>query len=305
MRLPSLQTNLSVPIVMPNIDCAHCVLRVRYNPNKPTESIFHQCADVAFTATAAPPAAAGRVFAFVRVEGSTPTAASSSHELAELLPSGAVQPVFETPLDGPEFVEGAWYGGARCDARAIELLSLLSCAAPGMSTALGPTIFSVARQQPREPQPGPDTPASLLVSFNTATRETRTVPITIPDADPIPPQQWTAIVAVPDWEPARQQQSGAPPTAVSRQPLALLGLRNEGDGTFTYQVGDRLRLRMPSSAADPSPPPHHHAGPPPRPRDRRSERSPRHVGPPEHLCELYAGEEGRGRAERRKEGGGD
>lgn len=138
-----LQTNLSVPIVMPNIDCAHCVLRVRYAPNKPTESVFHQCepmewqgratcqptappsprvlegADVAFQATAAPPATVGRVFAFARREGSTPTSASSSHELVELLPSGALQPAFSTPMNGPEFVEGAavgrWRGqGSAC-----------------------------------------------------------------------------------------------------------------------------------------------------------------------------------------------
>lgn len=100
------QTNLSVPIVMPNIDCAHCVLRVRYMPNKPTESIFHQCADVAFTATAAPPSTSGRVFAFARHDGPTPTSSSTSHVLVELLSSGDIVPAFSTPDSGPEFVEG-------------------------------------------------------------------------------------------------------------------------------------------------------------------------------------------------------
>eukprot|EP01006_Ploeotia_vitrea_P062653 TRINITY_DN84185_c0_g1_i1.p1 TRINITY_DN84185_c0_g1~~TRINITY_DN84185_c0_g1_i1.p1 ORF type:complete len:521 (-),score=97.91 TRINITY_DN84185_c0_g1_i1:56-1420(-) len=40
------QQNFSVPIPMPNINCPHCVMRIRYHPNKPTEPIFHNCADI-------------------------------------------------------------------------------------------------------------------------------------------------------------------------------------------------------------------------------------------------------------------
>jgi hypothetical protein len=41
------QTNFSVDVVLPDIDCPACVLRIRYHPNKPTEPLnFLQCADV-------------------------------------------------------------------------------------------------------------------------------------------------------------------------------------------------------------------------------------------------------------------
>lgn len=40
------QTNFSIPIYVPDVFCEHCTLRVRYHPNKPTEPVFHQCADV-------------------------------------------------------------------------------------------------------------------------------------------------------------------------------------------------------------------------------------------------------------------
>jgi len=41
------QTNFTLTVVMPDVDCAHAVLRVRYISNKPTEPLaFHQCADI-------------------------------------------------------------------------------------------------------------------------------------------------------------------------------------------------------------------------------------------------------------------
>ena len=44
------QTNFSLSITVPNVDCEHCVLRMRYLSNNPTENdrgmIFYQCADV-------------------------------------------------------------------------------------------------------------------------------------------------------------------------------------------------------------------------------------------------------------------
>jgi hypothetical protein len=45
------RTNYSLTVNMPDIDCKHCVLRVRYLPNKPTEPTFHQCSDISITKT--------------------------------------------------------------------------------------------------------------------------------------------------------------------------------------------------------------------------------------------------------------
>ncbi|XP_063403697.1 uncharacterized protein LOC134687376 [Mytilus trossulus] len=38
--------NFTTIVVLPNIDCDHCVIRARYNPHKPGETIFYQCADI-------------------------------------------------------------------------------------------------------------------------------------------------------------------------------------------------------------------------------------------------------------------
>ncbi|XP_038062919.1 uncharacterized protein LOC119733409 [Patiria miniata] len=40
------QQNYSLPVVLPDIDCSHCVLRVRYVAHKPGEKIFYQCSDI-------------------------------------------------------------------------------------------------------------------------------------------------------------------------------------------------------------------------------------------------------------------
>lgn len=54
------QTNFTVTVNVPNMDCEHCVVRMRYLSNNPTENdrgmIFYQCSDVAVTKqdTAAP-----------------------------------------------------------------------------------------------------------------------------------------------------------------------------------------------------------------------------------------------------------
>jgi len=50
------QTNFSIRVTVPNIDCDHCVLRMRYISQNPTEDhggspTFHQCADVKVTKT--------------------------------------------------------------------------------------------------------------------------------------------------------------------------------------------------------------------------------------------------------------
>eukprot|EP00048_Salpingoeca_helianthica_P015086 m.224955 g.224955 ORF g.224955 m.224955 type:complete len:530 (-) comp16590_c0_seq1:123-1712(-) len=47
-HMQSKQTNFTVYINNPRINCAHCILRIRYVPHKPGETTFYQCADVAF-----------------------------------------------------------------------------------------------------------------------------------------------------------------------------------------------------------------------------------------------------------------
>lgn len=68
------QTNVTLNVILPNVDCPHAVLRVRYISNKPTEPVFHQCADISIISTtgtqeAEPPA---------RRESTRPLSASAS-----------------------------------------------------------------------------------------------------------------------------------------------------------------------------------------------------------------------------------
>ncbi len=43
-------TNFTIKVVIPNVDCEHCVVRLRYESQNPMEedqgTTFHQCADV-------------------------------------------------------------------------------------------------------------------------------------------------------------------------------------------------------------------------------------------------------------------
>jgi len=65
-HLQAKQTNFSIPISVPNVDCPHCVIRVRYHPNKPTEPVFHNCADVSIVSSSAPPPTFGSVYGMAR-----------------------------------------------------------------------------------------------------------------------------------------------------------------------------------------------------------------------------------------------
>lgn len=38
--------NYTAIVVLPNIECEHCVIRARYQPHKPGESTFYQCSDI-------------------------------------------------------------------------------------------------------------------------------------------------------------------------------------------------------------------------------------------------------------------
>jgi len=71
---------------VPNVTCAWCTLRVRYHPNKPTEPIFHNCADIAIVA-ALPPNLTGRIFTSLQ---RAPLDFVS--QWAEILPNGQVVP---------------------------------------------------------------------------------------------------------------------------------------------------------------------------------------------------------------------
>jgi len=82
----SSQTNFSVPILIPDLPCDWCTLRIRYHPNKPTEPIFHNCGDVRFVNNSN--TFSQRLFGFV---------ASSRHvhqnTFCEILPSGKISPI--------------------------------------------------------------------------------------------------------------------------------------------------------------------------------------------------------------------
>lgn len=47
------QTNFTVSVTVPNVDCPHCVMRMRYISNNPKEddrgTVFYQCADISVT----------------------------------------------------------------------------------------------------------------------------------------------------------------------------------------------------------------------------------------------------------------
>jgi len=47
------QHNFSLAVTIPNTDCSHCVVRMRYQSNKPGEQTFYQCSDVNFYAGSA------------------------------------------------------------------------------------------------------------------------------------------------------------------------------------------------------------------------------------------------------------
>uniref|UniRef100_A0A6B2L247 Uncharacterized protein n=1 Tax=Arcella intermedia TaxID=1963864 RepID=A0A6B2L247_9EUKA len=83
----SSQTNFSVPVLIPAVQCDWCTLRVRYHPNKPTEPIFHNCGDVKFVL---PKALDRKLYGLV-----APSKTSNNAVLSEILSTGGVVP---TPI---------------------------------------------------------------------------------------------------------------------------------------------------------------------------------------------------------------
>eukprot|EP00052_Salpingoeca_macrocollata_P031233 m.322274 g.322274 ORF g.322274 m.322274 type:complete len:542 (+) comp26676_c0_seq1:124-1749(+) len=49
------QQNYTLTFAAPNVECAHCVMRVRYNAHKPGETTFRQCSDFALVAASSTP----------------------------------------------------------------------------------------------------------------------------------------------------------------------------------------------------------------------------------------------------------
>jgi len=66
-HLQAAQSNFTVPVLLPNIDCEHCTLRVRYHPNKPTEPVFHNCADIKITKSAPTPQGFGELYSLATI----------------------------------------------------------------------------------------------------------------------------------------------------------------------------------------------------------------------------------------------
>jgi len=81
------QTNITIPVTMPNFSCDPCVIRARYHPNKPTEPIFHQCSDVKLVD---PPKLRFRLYGWVS------RAWEDFSFLAEIKPTGHVHPTSVT-----------------------------------------------------------------------------------------------------------------------------------------------------------------------------------------------------------------
>ena len=209
-HLQAKQTNFSVTVMVPNITCAHCVLRVRYVANKPTEPLaFHNCADVAIVPSAST-AAAGRRYLALMTAGHPASVTSSSSVLVEIEPSGLLQPLADLGADGITIVDG-------------------------MSTAVGRVYYAMGI--PREGSGGMAGNAApwTLVSHDTATGRTTYRNITLPAGDTDAPAQWTALTSIPAYA-----------GVVGKLPLALLGLARSADtpGSWVFQA----RLLDPATA---------------------------------------------------------
>jgi hypothetical protein len=198
-HLQAAQTNFTVPVLVPETACAACVLRVRYSPNKPTEVVFHACADVSAVAAPAPPAPAGAVLALASA-GAPRSAASQAVAVARLAPSGEVSVIAAPPAG-------------------VQLLA-------GVSASLGGALFTLARNASAAAAAagGAPPPASLLVRVAGDGAGGATVaPITLPAGDAEPPQAWVALSAV--------AAGWAAPA------LVLVGIApSQEAGFFTYQA---------------------------------------------------------------------
>lgn len=197
---PISQTNLSMPVFIPNEPCDACVLRVRYLPNKPTEVPFWACADVSVQASSAPPSAGGLVG---YAAAASPISRSSLAVIA-----------VSVGLDGLVLETGAVPAG-------VQVVDAVPAAVGGVVYSLGRNVSSAAA----------GAPAWMLVAAAASAQSISALPITLPAGEPSPPNQWTALVALP----ASWTGGGS---------LAVVGISGSG-AKFLYQV----RLLDPATGA--------------------------------------------------------
>jgi hypothetical protein len=204
-HLQAAQTNFSVPVLVPTLDCAHCVLRVRYLPHKETESIFHNCADIAITTSGQPKPLNGSMLAFGVSGDRSPASKSQDGILVQLGYNGAVSEVTTTAYANLEAIEG-------------------------MTAVVGTSLYSIVRT---DKDILGSLPANTLVSVDLSNGNTGVSSIQLPSNDPMPPQQWTAIVSAPAWA----TTVATAEAAVAPQPLVVLGVAPGSEPyTFYYQA---------------------------------------------------------------------
>ena len=169
-HLQAKQTNFTVPVQLPATPCDACVLRVRYAPHKPTEVVFHACADIRTVAGGAVPPPAGNLLALAS-PGEPVSSSSLSVAVAQLEPSGDVR-IITMPPPGVQLLAGA-------------------------SAALHGELFTLARNESAEAADGGPSPANLLVCVHVNDGTLAVLPVTLPPNDPAPPLQWVALAASP------------------------------------------------------------------------------------------------------------
>lgn len=164
-HLQASQTNFSIPIVVPDLDCDACVFRVRYSPNKPTEVSFWQCADVTIAKTGTP-STTGSVFGFLASQNPV-SRRSIGIYAAGIADSGLPLLLSSAPSD-------------------LQLVD-------GVPAALGGKYYALGRNASTA---SAGAPALLLVTVDPEANTLTYAPITLPAGDASPPGQWTTLSAV-------------------------------------------------------------------------------------------------------------
>ena len=168
-HLQAAQSNFSFPLVMPDMDCPSCVLRVRYLPNKPTEVDFWNCADVNISKTGTP-LLKGSVYGYLAASNPL-SRASVGLEAVGLADSGLPVTLGAAPPG-------------------VQLLD-------GIAAALGGRHYGLARNESTAAE---GAPAWLLTVLDpSGSGALSTLPLTLPAGDADAPAQFTALSAAPAW----------------------------------------------------------------------------------------------------------
>lgn len=203
-HLQAARTNFSVPVLLPDVEAPRAVLRILYHPNKPTEPVFHQCADVAIVRRGTPPPT-GAVVALETPGAPASATALSTRAVLVDAGRGALAPAFALP-----------------PASGLTLID-------GMSTALGSTWYGVATWGPvggGGAGGNATAPPACLVAFPLGAASPTVVNITLAEggAGGLAPTQWAGLAAAPGWP-------AASPTGGS---LVLLALTQTPDNPNTW-----------------------------------------------------------------------